>query len=402
VIRSRGIVGVLLPTCLAIILLAGACAAQSTPEPSSPPRSSPLGPPPLAPLTSRDVASSYDVGLEPAVRDSSTRAALLIAPIPFYNSQLGAGAVGVAGALKVLGHEATTPPSFAGLLGLATTNGSWGVGLGTRLHLDEDAWRLLGGGGWFDIRYSFYGVGQRQDQSITLRQTMSPLLAEGLRRVAPSFYLGLRTQYNRVQIRVDTDSLPPELVPYIVQPEPYTEVIVAPRFQVDTRNDQMYPTHGWLIDATASYLSSAFGSDSTMHNYTGLVTYQHGWSEDKNVIAAACQVCASAGEVPIDQLCIVGAINGLRGYEPGRYMDRSQLTVQAEYRRSFGRFGVTGFTGAAQTARTLGELDTNGILFAGGVGLRYRLLRRFPINYRVDTAFGKDGTQIYFSLGEAF
>ena len=31
-----------------------------------------------------------------------------------------------------------------------------------------------------------------------------------------------------------------------------------------------------------------------------------------------------------------------------------------------------------------------------------QLLKRFPLNYRTDVAFGKDGATFYFSVGEAF
>ncbi len=231
---------------------------------------------------------------------------------------------------------------------------------------------------------------------------MSPFVVEGLRRVAPSLYLGGRALYNRVEIGLDDDALPPEIAGDVGWTDPFVEVALAPRLQLDSRDDQMYPTRGVLVDATASYLSDAWGSDSTMQNYTALVTYQRGWDDDQSVVAAACQVCASSGEVPIDQMCFVGAISGLRGYEAGKYLDRSQLTVQAEYRRKFGRLGFTAFTGAAQTAPSLDRLDGENVLFAGGVGARYQLLTKFPLNYRVDVAFGRDGAQLYFSLGEAF
>lgn len=177
---------------------------------------------------------------------------------------------------------------------------------------------------------------------------------------------------------------------------------LGPVFQLDSRDDQMYPTRGWLVDLTAMFMSDQLGSDSTMQNYTSLVTWTHGWGDKANVLTAELQGCYSAGQVPFDQLCLVGALNGLRGYEPGRYLDYTQVTFQAEYRRKLGRFGLAVFGGVAQTAATPAELSTDDLLPAGGVGVRYQLLKQYPLHYRVDVGFGKDGAQLYFSLGEAF
>ena len=82
--------------------------------------------------------------------------------------------------------------------------------------------------------------------------------------------------------------------------------------------------------------------------------------------------------------------------------DDTVATMQAEYRQRFGRFGFTTFAGAAQIAPTPGDLSTDNLLYAAGVGMRFQLLKRFPLNYRTDVAFGKDGATFYFSVGEAF
>jgi hypothetical protein len=39
---------------------------------------------------------------------------------------------------------------------------------------------------------------------------------------------------------------------------------------------------------------------------------------------------------------------------------------------------------------------------AAGVGVRYRLSKENPVNYRIDYAYGKDGGNFYFAVGEVF
>jgi hypothetical protein len=361
-----------------------------------------LAPPGASLPAQRTPAPGYDLGLNDSLRNEKHKTSLLVAPIPFFNEQLGVGLVGVAGGLRRLGPRETTPPSFAGLIGLVTTNGSWGAGFAGKLHLADDAWRLTAAAMYLDIRFTFYGIGQAAAQGVKLREEIVPIRLEGLRRVAPHVYLGLRGQVSKVSIGLNFDSMPPPFAPFVPDPKAFQEVLLAPIFEFDNRDDQMYPTRGWLVNASASFFDSAIGSDSTMQNYSTLITWQHGWGKGAHVIAASAQGCYSTGQVPLDQLCMVGAIDGLRGYETGKYMDRTQVTMQAEYRQRFGRFGFTTFAGAAQIAPTPGDLSTDNLLYAAGVGMRFQLLKRFPLNYRTDVAFGKDGATFYFSVGEAF
>ena len=358
------------------------------------------GPPIIGPAgASGPTADGVRTG---AAQPVSNKATLLVAPMPFYNSQLGAGLIGMVGVLKRLGTTPETPASALGLFGMVTTNESWGLGLGGRAYLGDDAWRTIVGGGYFDMRFQYYGTGGQSDESVGLRMTMVPIRVEATRRVTGGLYLGARVQYAHVGFGLSDDSLPPPFAPFGTEQRLSDELVLAPLVEFDDRDDQFYPTRGVLVDASASFLSSALGSDSTMQQFELLATWQHGWSEKKNVVAAALQACYARGEVPINHLCIVGGLNGLRGYEPGRYLDRTQVTLQAEYRRRLGRFGVTAFAGVAQIAPSPGDLSTEDLLAAAGVGLRFRLTKQFPINYRADVAYGRDGVQAYFSVGEAF
>jgi hypothetical protein len=42
------------------------------------------------------------------------------------------------------------------------------------------------------------------------------------------------------------------------------------------------------------------------------------------------------------------------------------------------------------------------VLPAGGLGLRYRLTRNYPMHLRLDYSWGRDESILYFGLAEAF
>ena len=83
------------------------------------------------------------------------------------------------------------------------------------------------------------------------------------------------------------------------------------------------------------------------------------------------------------------------------------FATQAEYRlmlptHSFlGRFGVVAFGGFGAVGRSLSDIGFSDLLPGGG-GLRFRLTKKYPVNFRVDYAVGKVGRTITIGVLEAF
>ena len=79
--------------------------------------------------------------------------------------------------------------------------------------------------------------------------------------------------------------------------------------------------------------------------------------------------------------------------------------TQAEYRlmlpaKGFlGRFGIVAFGGFGGVGERLSAMN---FLPAGGAGLRFRLTKKTPINYRMDYAFGNAGNTLTIGILEAF
>jgi hypothetical protein len=42
------------------------------------------------------------------------------------------------------------------------------------------------------------------------------------------------------------------------------------------------------------------------------------------------------------------------------------------------------------------------LLPSGGLGVRFRIAKANPVNFRLDYAYGNDGSAVYLSVGEAF
>ena len=84
------------------------------------------------------------------------------------------------------------------------------------------------------------------------------------------------------------------------------------------------------------------------------------------------------------------------------------FATQAEYRLMFpfqgflGRFGVVAFAGVGAIGDKFTNIGTSDLLPAGGGGIRFRLLKKYPINFRVDYGQGKDGHTLSIGVLEAF
>ncbi len=112
----------------------------------------------------------------------------------------------------------------------------------------------------------------------------------------------------------------------------------------------------------------------------------------------------SKGDVPFNQLSLMGGETIMRGYYSGRYRDKNYVAAQAEYRFlpfiSGTRLGgaVFGSVGAVSN----GNFPQNNYKWSAGAGLRYLLFPKKDIFTRIDFGFNPDGYGVYFYIGEAF
>ncbi|EIM77091.1 hypothetical protein A3SI_07234 [Nitritalea halalkaliphila LW7] len=116
----------------------------------------------------------------------------------------------------------------------------------------------------------------------------------------------------------------------------------------------------------------------------------------------------NAGEVPFNQLGLLGGESLMRGYYLGRFRDKHYLAGQVEYRflpLPLGftkRLGAAVFAGAGSVAPRLRPEAFTKLAYSGGAGLRFLLFPKKDIYTRLDYARTPEGSGVYFFIGEAF
>jgi hypothetical protein len=122
------------------------------------------------------------------------RGEFAFAPIPLINPSIGNGIGAAVLYVRPLGSS-DTPPSTFGVGGFGTGTGSWTLGLGTKLYLRNDLFRITIGGGGGTLNYNFFGIGNNagnQGLAIPLSQRSRAFLIEPTVRIVRKWYAGPR------------------------------------------------------------------------------------------------------------------------------------------------------------------------------------------------------------------
>jgi len=329
-----------------------------------------------------------------------------IAPIPIVSPALRTGLTLAAGRIYRLDrNDGKSPPTTTGVAIFGTNNKTKGIAGFHQMAFGQDKYRSQVLAGYGNVNYDF-------DVALTPETTVSlPLSVKGatvsgdfLRRLWGRWFAGPR--YSLLQaktsLRLNDTELPP-LAPDT--PELTLDIRTSGlgfRVMRDTRDSLFYPRTGTTLDLSRSFFRGGIGSDFDYEKVqAGFNAYRE--FGKRHVIAGRISACHAGGDVPFFDLCYLGKDQDLRGYRTGQFQDRALLSTQGEYRLELPwRLGLTAFAGVGQAAKTFGAFRGGGWLPGGGFGLRFLIAKKNHLNLRVDFAWGREGSAIYISAGEAF
>ena len=353
--------------------------------------------------------------LAPSAPDSAPEGAgrqkpdLLIAPIPISNPAIGTGGA-IAGVLYYNPNEAPRPWVTAAGAGYTSTD-TWAAGLFHQMSLDQDRYRITALAGYGDARLKFYGIGANAGDagfSVDLRDRGLTAYLDGQMRIFDKgllsrLHVGARVSYLRIRSSI---SIPTPEHPELALPDIELRSAVAaigPAFTLDTRDHPFTPRRGVLLTGNWMFGAGFLGSD---FEHRKLEIFSNGYFPigRETVLGLRKTMCAVSGKAPYYDLCMFGKNSDLRGYESGRYRDGATWALQAEVRQRLTRkIGLVGFAGVGGIAASSAEIWKHSrVLTSGGLGLRYLASEANNVNLRIDVAWGKDGSAVYFGIGEAF
>lgn len=319
---------------------------------------------------------------------------LIVAPIPFSNPMIGSGLVLGAGYLFQL--DEGSDPSIIGLGGLRSDNGSQAGAAAVSVNFDSNRWKLSLGGGRADVKYDLYtGVAViplRQEGTLARMQ-----LAYGF---TPQVNLGLVARY--LDTTVTTQSpLFPGLPPQF-QPSADAAILNAGLIgNWDTRDDTVYPTGGFHLKVSGQrgFILDGIGQDYSkayflFDNYLKVT--------NSTILASRVAMCGASTTAPFFDACSVGGVDAMRGFNATQILDDRSMSAQLELRQRIGtRIGLVAFAGIGGAGPAFDQLTATGK--AGGIGLRYRVSKKFPVDFAIDASINDlDEKLLYISVGQRF
>jgi hypothetical protein len=288
-----------------------------------------------------------------------------------------------------------------------TVKGQYGLWIDNAIYGDQDKWFFLGRTRIQRFPLLYYGIGQEtsgEDPAVVdanyilLRQRV-------LRKIVKNLFIGPEVDYQHLY---SVSFNQPEKGELHVPPagsNGTTNLGVGAALVYDNRHNVLNVRKGQFGELAFLRYTPSLGSDYRFSSINVDIRSFHPYRKN-NVIAWQVNGNFITGEVPFNQLALMGGDMMMRGYYQGRYRDKNLLSGQVEYRMlpfSFSkRWGATVFGGAAAVAPEIGAFQLDKTRLAGGVGLRYLLFPKKDIFLRLDIGMTKEGPGFYFYTGEAF
>lgn len=316
------------------------------------------------------------------------------APIPFSNPLLGAGLTLGAGYLYQTDEDSNT--SQIGVAVLGSDNDSLGYGLNFKHAWANNTWQVGATLAQAALNYDLYIAGI----PIPLQQEGIIFSADFLHRLSDAWYIGGKFRYLDTVISLNSGgALPPEWVPDAAI-KISSISLIADR---DTRDDSLYPKTGSLLNL--EYMTGNEVDTMSRGYGKGIVKYSNYWSlSDTTVLAGNLTGCMATPDTPFFDLCSLGGTDKFRGFSPMQYLDKRLASAQIEVRQRIGkRFGAVAFAGVGTTGGDFEDFDSSNYHYAGGVGLRFKLSRKFDADFSIDMAYNDEKEKVlYVFVGQRF
>ena len=315
-------------------------------------------------------------------------------PIPYFNYNRSIGAT--FGALPMvmfnpIKNDTLSPSSIAGLLGMYSTNKTWYFMGFTKMHFDEDNWRVALAGGLGSINFQFY-IDNPIDTWVPYNTANNFAVVELQRRAYKKLYVGM--SYIYLKFVTTIDSLPKS------ETDEFNGIGL--KLTLDERENVYYPRHGIYSRLKFYSYPAAFGNKSPTNKIELSFNQYFPVRDNQDVFAWRFFVGLGLGDLTFNQQFIVGR-KDIRGYTQGAYRGNYKVDIQGEYRWNFAkRWGMVGFFGLATIYDSINKDDDGKILPGIGTGIRFTAFEGNHMNVGIDVAAGYKDWGMYFRMGEAF
>jgi hypothetical protein len=288
-----------------------------------------------------------------------------------------------------------------------TAEKQYGIWLEHAIYGDGEKWFFLGKGKfqYFPMKYYGIGVGAPEKGYAVVNNTNVQLRERVLRKIKGNLFAGAEFDFQKMY-NVSFTKTNPVNYDYPTGYQGSSNMGLGVGLVYDNRKNVMNVREGLFAELAFLNYSASLGSTNTFRSTQFDVRYFRKGFNPRDVLALQGSALLNKGDVPFNQMAMMGGESMMRGYYLGRFRDKNILATQAEYRFlpfAFSkRWGAAAFVSSATVAPTANSLLSSQFKLAGGFGARYNIFKAKDIFVRFDIAFTREGNGYYFFIGEAF
>jgi outer membrane protein assembly factor BamA len=334
--------------------------------------------------------------------DSVKNKKLHVIPVPvFYYVPETRFAFGAGASFTFkLNHDSAT--NYSDILGVAayTQNNQIVLYAPIELYSKNNLYYLDGELGFYKYSYYYWGIGTERVNKELFEIIYPRVILNGYRKLFSNIYAGIDYNFQSDKF-IQYDASGVLINGEVTGSKGYSASGAGIDLLYDSRDSIFFPTKGLFIRITSYDYSNIFGSTLNFQK----ITTDFSWYKKISrsfILAVNQRNQFTFGDVPFDQMGLVGGSKQMRGYYYGYYRDKFLTLLQAEARvHIHGPWGFAVFGASALIGHPGMFPDAPGLILAEGVGLRYNANRKQHINIRGDVGYGNT-VEYYLSVEEAF
>ncbi|HEY0742568.1 MAG TPA: BamA/TamA family outer membrane protein [Chryseosolibacter sp.] len=289
-----------------------------------------------------------------------------------------------------------------------TLEQQYGLWFDHALYSQDNNWFSLGRLRFQSFPLLYFGIGMEtpEEHVAQVNANLIQIKERVLRKIGGALYGGLEVDYQNIS---SVNFIPhnTEFNQYPLGSKGSSNLGLGAGILYDTRHNILNVRHGFFSELAFLRYDGAWDSDFT---FTSVIsdTRMYRPMNKRDVLALQLLGQFNVGSTPFNQLAMLGGESIMRGYYSGRYRDKNQIAMQAEYRllplplTFTKRFGAAVFAGAGTVFNDHTEVVLKKFVWSAGGGLRFLLFPKKDIFTRFDVAFTEEGRGFYIFIGEAF
>jgi outer membrane protein assembly factor BamA len=289
-----------------------------------------------------------------------------------------------------------------------TMEDQYGIWFDHALYTNENKWFFLGRLRVQSFPLKYHGIGNDTPaEYLAIVDANQFIFKERvLYKIKENFYSGLEVDFQNMS-NVEFITKGKEIIDMPLGHEGYRSVGLGYGLIYDSRHNVLNVRDGFFSELAMLNYNRAWGST---YNFTSVISDTRIFKpvNKRDVFAAQLFGQFNFGDVPFNQLGLLGGESLMRGYYYGRYRDKNYLASQIEYRflpLPLGftkRLGASVFCSSGTVFNSFENFTFRNMPWGAGGGLRFLLFPKKDIYTRLDYAFTREGGGFYIFIGEAF